>query len=231
MVLRQAIHRVKRLFREINADSRLSDRTVYSLMLNHTKWLIYRESEKLKLIKTDAPFQKLKCVRVIEAPLIDPCCGIKSKCTVYRTEERLPEIYEDGAGVIIRAVNTIDGSKSLNQIKASEWERKQENPWLDKNKKNSFYFFHDGYLYFPNGSWKMVEVDALFKNDITDLSLCDDPSTCDDETKQCKRFLDTNFIIPEYLEAQLFEAVLKDLANTYKKLPEKSNEINKNDNK
>lgn len=231
MTIRQAIHRVKRLFREINADSRLSDRTVYSLMLNHAKWLIYRESEKFNLIKTDYPFQKLKCVKVIEAPLIDPCCGIKSKCTVYRTEEKLPDIYEDGMGVIIRAVTTIDGSKSLAQIKASEWERKQDNPWLNKNKKNSFFFFNDGYLYFPNGTWKMVEIEAMFKEDISDINLCDNPSTCEDETKLCRRFLDTNFIIPEYLEAQMYDSVIKDLANTYKRLPEKSVEINKNDNK
>lgn len=231
MTNREAIHRVRRLFRETNADSRLSDRTIYSLMQNHAKWLIYRESEKLKLIKTDHSFQKLKCIPVIEAPAIDPCCGIKSKCTVFRTKDRLPEIYEDSVGVIIRSVTTVDGSKSLVQIKPSEWERKQANPWLDQEKKNRFFFFNDGYLYFPNGGWKMVEAESLFKKDISDLNLCDDPSTCDDEKKECKRFLDKNFIIPEYLEAQMYDAVIKDLANTYKRLPEKSVEINKNDNK
>ncbi len=229
MEIRESIHKVKRLFREINADSRLSDRTVYSLMQNHAKWLIYRESEKLKLLKSDYIFQKLKCVEVIEAPLIDPCCGIRGNCTIYRTKEKLPSMYEDGAGVIIQNITTIDGSKSLSLIKSSEWERKQNNPWLDKNKQNSFCFYFDGHLYFPNGSWKMVEVIALFKDDISNLNLCDDRNTCEDETKECKRFLDKNFIIPEYLEAQMYDAVIKDLSNTYKRLPEKSNQIDKND--
>lgn len=229
MSIREAIHRIKRMFREINADSRLSDRTVYSLMQNHAKWLIYRESEKLKLLKNDYTFQKLKCIPVIEAPLIDPCCGLRTCCTIYRTKDKLPRIYEDSSGVIIKSVTTIDGSKSLTPIKPSEWERKQGNPWIDKDKMNSYYFYFDGYLYFPNGSWKMVEAICLFKDDISDLNLCDDRGTCDDETKQCKRFLDNNFIIPEYLEAQMYDLVIKDLSNTYKKLQEKSNDINKND--
>lgn len=229
---REAIHRLKRLFREINADSRLTDRTVYSLLKNHAKWLIYRESEKLRLLKDDSIFQILKCVEVIEAPLIDPCCGIRNnKCTIYRTKNKIPSVYEDSSGIILRSVTTIDGSKSLIPIKASEWERKQANPWLDHNKKNVFYFYSDGYLYFPNGSLKMVQINGLFEKDISYLNTCDDPGTCDDETQKCVKFLDRNFILPEYLEAQMFDAAIKDLSNTYKRTEEKSHEINKNDTK
>lgn len=229
MTVRESIHRVKRMLREINADSRLSNKMVYSLLLNHAKWLIYRESEKLRLLKKDKVYQKLKCVEVIEAPLIDPCCGLKSKCTVYRTKDKLPDLFEDSAGVIIKDVVTIDGLTSLTPIKASEWERKIENPWLSKNKKNQFYFYSDGYLYFPNGSWKKVEIIAMFKKDTSEYNICDEKTTCDDESKGCVRFLDTEFILPDYLEAQMYDAVLKDLANIYKKLPEKSTEIDKKD--
>lgn len=231
MTNRESIYKVKKLFREVNADSRLSNRLVFSLMKNASRWLISRESDKQKLIRNDKAFQMLKCIKVIEAPLIDPCCGIRSLCKIYRTEERLPELYEDGNGVIIRGVLTIDGQTSLFQIKPSEWERKQNNPWIDKDKKNRYFFYSDGYLYFPNGSWKKVEVDALYTEDISDLNLCDDKLTCDDETKQCLSFLDKRFILPEYLEAQMYDSVKKDLSEIYAKLPEKSNNINKNDNK
>ena len=231
MTNREAIYKVKKLFREVNADSRLSNKFAFSLLETATKWLIPRESDKQRLVRNDRIFQKVKCVKVIEAPLIDPCCGIKSKCTIYRTEDKLPPLYEDDSGVIIRNVTTIDGQVSLFKIKPSEWERKQSNPWIDKEKKNKFFFFSDGYLYFPNGSWKMVEVDALFNRDISDLDLCDDKGTCGDETKQCKPFLDRMFIFPDYLEAQMYDAVKKDLFEIYEKLQEKSNQINKNDNK
>lgn len=231
MINREAVYKIRKLFREVNADSRLSNRLVFSLMENASKWLISRESDKQKLIRNDKAFQMLKCVEVIEAPLIDPCCGIKSLCTMYRTKNRIPELYEDSNGVIIRGVLTIDGQTSLFQIKPSEWERKQNNPWIDKDKKNKYFFYSDGYLYFPNGSWKMIEIDALFTRDISDYNLCDDKLTCDDETKQCRKFLDKKFILPEYLEAQMYDSVKKDLIEIYKKLPEKSHEINKNDNK
>jgi hypothetical protein len=229
---REAISRLKRMLREINADSRLTDRTVYSLLENHAKWLIYRESEKLRLLKKDDVYQSYKCVEVIEAPIIDPCCGIRSDCTIYRTKNKIPPIYEDSFGVIIKSVTTIDNGVSLTPIKASEWERKNKNPWLSEDNKNKFYFYFDGYLYFPKGSWKKVNIFALYKKDISDLNLCENDNTpCNDETKKCKRFLDKQFIIPDYLEAQMFDSAIKDLSNTYKRFPEKSNEINKNDNK
>lgn len=230
MTIREGIHKVKRLFREINADSRLSDRVVYSLMNTHTGWLVYRESEKLKLVKGDKIYQTIKCVPVIEAPLIDPCCGVKSNCTIYRTKDRLPELFEDGNGVIIKTAVSIDSSTSLTMIKPEEYERKVNNPWINQEKKNQYFFFNDGYLYFPGGNWKKIEVKAMFKLELNLNDLCTETPDCDDPAKKCIRFLDTRFIIPTFLEAQMFDAVIRDLSNTYKRLPEKSNEINKNDN-
>lgn len=231
MTNREAIHRVKRLFREINADSRLTDRTVHSLIVNHGKWLIARESNKMALLNKNNIYQTLKCVDLIEVPLIDSCCGIKSDCTMYRTKNRMPEMYEDSNGPIVRSVTTIDGQTSLLLIKGPEWERKRNNPWVNQSHLNKFFIIEDDYFYFPNGTWKKVNISGLFKEDISYLPSCDDPGTCDDETKACVRFLDRKFIMPEYLEAQLYDAVVKDLSNTYKRMPEKSNEINKNDNK
>mgnify|MGYP003435876871 FL=1 len=77
----------------------------------------------------------------------------------------------------------------------------------------------------------MVEVPGLYRLDISNINLCDNRLTCEDESKECKRFLDRNFIIPDYLESQMFDAVLKDLSNTYKRIPEQSANINKNDTK
>jgi hypothetical protein len=223
---RKAISRVKKIFREVNADSRLSNRTIYSLLESHAKFLIYRESEKLKLMKKDEIFQPYKCVEVIEAPLIDPCCGIKNLCTVYRTKDKIPSLYEDSYGVIIKSVTTIDDQTSLTSIKPTEWERKQNNPWIPKNQKNKFFFYSDGYLYFPNGSWKLINLRGLFTKDISNTQQCDD---C--KPKKCVKFLDQQFIIPEYLESQMFDFVKKDLIDTYTRLPEKSNHIDKQDNK
>jgi hypothetical protein len=42
--------------------------------------------------------------------------------------------------------------------------------------------------------------------------------------------MDSPFVVPDYLLAQLFDYTLKELGNMYLRLPEKSQEINKNDN-
>ena len=67
MTNREAISTVKRLFRQINADSLMSNKFVYSLLKKHAKWLIYRDSDKLRLLRKHKIYQKIKCLKVIEA--------------------------------------------------------------------------------------------------------------------------------------------------------------------
>ena len=60
MTIRESIFIIKRLFREVNADSKLTNKAVNSLISKHCKWLIYRDSERLKLLKKNNIYQKLK---------------------------------------------------------------------------------------------------------------------------------------------------------------------------
>lgn len=223
----ESIHSVKRLFREINADSRLPDRLVYSLLQKHLRWLVYTEGEKLKLTKLDTLFQKKKCVKVIEAPLVDSCCGIKSYCKIWRTEEKLPEIMEDNKGVLIRSINTIDGLTGFTLVSAKDMERKINNPWIKNLEDKKYYYYSDGYIYFPYKHYPMVEIEAYFTEAVS--SSCENFSNSN-STASCKRFLDEKWICPEYLEARVIDAVIKELSNTYKRIREASHEINSNDN-
>lgn len=231
MTIREGIFTVKRLFREVNADSRLPNKLVYSLLLKHSKWLVYRDSEKLKLLKRHKIYQTQKCIKVIEAPSVDSCCGIKSKnCTIYRTENKIPEMYEDSAGVIIHNITSVDAQKStdIEMRTISAIRRLLQNPWAKKTSKGKIYaFYNDGYVYFPFKHLKMVQIEAFFikKLEETDCEPCKD---CD--KKPCPKFLDSELVIPDYLEAQMVDYVLKDLASTYQRIPEKSIDINKNDN-
>ena len=223
---REVISNIKKIIKEVNADSKLSNKFAYSLAKKHARWLIHRESEKLKLIKKDSIYQRLKCVEVIDAPAIDPCCGIKSLCTVKRTKDKIPSMYEDSMGALIKTINTIDSQTSLISIKASDWERKQSNPWIPKNNKNKYFFYSDGHIYFPNGAWKKVEIVAYFEEDISHLNKCDQLGDCKED---CVPFLDREFRLPEYIQAELFANIKKDLMESYSQLPEKSHNINKND--
>lgn len=169
-------------------------------------------------------FKKLKCVEIIDAPAVDPCCGIKSLCTVKRTKHKLPTIYSDTYGPIIRNVLSIDGSQSLIGIQAQEFERLSKNPWR-KNKDSKYYFYSDGHLYFPNGGFKMVEIDAYWEEDIQGYSKCNT-----DDSNECIQFLDKEFSIPGYFEAVLFQMAEQEIKGTYAAIPTKEHQIDKNEN-
>lgn len=227
MTKREAIYQLKRLFREVNADSRLTNRLAYSVLQKHSRWLIKRDSERLSLLKKSNLFKTLKCVKVIEAPAVDPCCGIKSHCKVWRTETPLPDIFEDNNGPIIRNITTIDSSKEIRIISPTAWLRKSKNPWR-KNNSDKYAFYSDNHLYFPNGGYKMIQVEAYFEESISDYNDCNSDDS-DDSTSSgnCGRFLDEDFNIPDYLEGQLFDYAIKDIGGTYARIPEASTQIDK----
>lgn len=228
---REFISTVKRSLRESNSDSRFTNKLIYYTILKHQRWLIYRDSERLKFIKKDDIYQKIPCLKLKEVSKVS-CSNIELPidCKIYRTEKKIPEMFEDSGGVIIDRITSIDGSFKVDLTTPQDLQRKLKNPWL-RNKSNKVYaYYEDGYLYFPNNDIKAINVYGFFIDDLKSeyKNGCEDP--CEDCNKSnCKRFLDGGLRIPDYLEAQLFDLVVKDLMNTYKRFPEKSHEINKND--
>jgi len=223
MTNREAISRVRKIWREVHADSRFTYKLAYGLLLSGSKLLIKQDSERLKIITQSNLFLKLKCIEVIEAPLVDPCCGLRLSCKIWRTKEKLPKLYSDTYGPIIRNVYTLDGMTPLTMIRATAYEKIMKNPWK-KNKKEKYFFFSEDYLYFPNGAFEKVEVDGYWEDDISGLNKCEDDDT------DCTLFLDSTFKIPGYLETPLFEMVKRTIAESYARLPEKSHQIDKNSN-
>jgi len=222
MTNREAISRVKKIFREVNADSRFTNKLAFSILKTAARVLIKRENDRLKIYNQLQLFQPYKCVEVIEAPAIDPCCGIRSHCKVWRTKEKLPKFYEDTSGPIIKSVYTIDNLERFYNINPTDYINIINNPWI-KNDTNKYFFPHDGYLYFPNGGYRKVEIMGYNEDEIH--------NDCDSNSKkECVRFLDQQFRIPGYLEKPIFEFVEQEIMNTYARLHEKSAQIDKNDN-
>ncbi len=199
----QLISDARTIAKEVNADSRLSNKAIWSIISKHMDWLVHRESNKLKMANFDYLYQVIKCVEVIEAPAIDPCCGVKSKCTVFRTKDRMPELFEDSAGVRIKMIYSIDNSADFTQIKVKDYMRKLEDPNMKYDKARYFYF-NDGYLYFPKNFPRKVMVKGHFKFDVTNDCAC---ST----DKKCIKRVDESSMMPDYLRGELMEFVKKDL--------------------
>lgn len=140
----------------------------------------------------------------------------------------MPELLEDGYGPIIKSISTIDNSKSFTVVTPAELERKLKNPWINGVNNKLYYYYSDGYLYFPGVHYKKINITGLFLGKV--VSKCDATSSSSFLKDDCVSFMDSSFIVPDYLLAQLFDYTLKELGNMYLRLPEKSQEINKNDN-
>lgn len=217
ITIREAISGVKKGLREVNADSRTTNKFVYSVFSRHLKYVLSRDSDAFRLTRRNSLYQTLRCVKVIEAPAIDPCCGLRTRCTVYRTEDRLPDVLEDSTGPRIKLVAPIDSigktkgnGKTLKVINATDWLKKIDNPW-NKWSVSGFVIYNDGYLYFPNERWKLVLVEAAFLLDVV--------SPCDEEEEECKRFMDKKIHAPERQVAEAIGKTIEEIGGVYKQVP------------
>lgn len=218
LTIRAAISQVKIPNKAVNADSRLTNRYIFSLLRKHRDLLIKQVDNKFQLLKLGYLFQAWKCADLEPVPTIDECCDIKNDCNIYRTRHKLPYTLVASWGPIFRKISSLDGFTEIYPITLSEWNRKQE----DTNRKydKTYYcWWSDGHLYFPNLEWKGVRIEALFEFDLDD--------DCN-EKDHCKSILDNKFRIPKELMAVCVDNVNKEMLGYYERLMPDENEINKN---
>jgi len=72
-----------------------------------------------------------------------------------------------------------------------------------KYNKKQYFWFLDGYLYFPNLAWDAVKVEAIFENDV---------ETCDSD--KCVIRQEQSLNIPDYLFSEIEQYVVKELTMT-----------------
>lgn len=219
---RTVIDSFRQKLQERNADSNFSNQFLYNVLMEHAKWLIKREVSSGRIYKNTTLFQRFN-VDVIEVPLIDACIGIKTNCKIYRTKDKLPEMWTDNDGPIVSYITSIDGTTEFLITTPNTWRSKENDPYQRKSKVN-YAFFSEGYFWFPKVNPNKVITSGFFTDD---LALLDRP--CDDcnEDKECLRFLDTRFMVPDWIQAEMFAKALEQVAGVTKRMPEDT-EINKN---
>lgn len=218
IIKRVAIESLREKLRERDADSNYSNQFLFNILVEHAKWLIKREISKGNIYKNTALFQTFRCVDVIESSTIDKCCPIKTKCTIFRTKNKLPDIWLEDAGPIIKGVTSVDNSSDFWVTTPTTWQNKRENPY-QKMSKQMHSFYSDGYMWFPENNPHKVNINAFWVDDVSTLNECEDNG--------CVRYLDTRFMIPDWLEAEMYAKALEQVAGVTKRLPE-DNIINKN---
>ncbi len=200
------ISRVRIQIKAVRQDSFITDRTIYTFILKHAKWLMKREDGKNKLMNFTSVIQTLDFVELIEVDKVEACCtGIRSDCTIKRTEKKLPVFLQGYHGPLIRSVTSLDGSERLQPTLPTTY-LGIANSKNFKYNKSKYYWFLNDYLYFPNLEWDAVRIEGIFEDDISEF-------TCDEDS--CKVRQDQSFNVPDYLLGELEAQVLKDFLALY----------------
>ncbi len=222
MNIGEQISRVRTINKLQNEDAKISDRVIYTQMLNIRDRFIKNEDDKKALSKMIYLFRPLHYVELIEVDTIE-ACGIDSECTVMRTKDRLPDIVQGASGPVIKAITSIDGTITVNPTTRVSAIRKMNlNEWKYNN--DLYYYIEDDYAYFPNLDWDAVRVFAFWE----DPYLIESMNDCDSESS-CVPMKEREFFCPSHLNDPIMDKVIQEIAGIYSRLRE-DEFINKNSN-
>ena len=201
--IRESISRIRNVFKLVTEDAFLTDRFIYSLLLKHSKALIRRQDVENKLMQYDSLFETLPYVELIEVDKIEAdCARIKTGCKIMRTKKKLPKLMTGANGPILRTISSIDGSDIFQQCLAAVYVAMTQSTSFKYNKTH-YFWYKNGYLYFPNVDFDYVKIEGIFEDSI-------DPFVCDKELK-CIYRQDDDLFIPDYLLPEIEQLVIKDL--------------------
>lgn len=196
------VSRVRNVIKGVKEDAFLTDRFLYSLVLKYAKLYIRRQDTENKIMRFQSLFEPLPCVELIEVDKIEACCsGIKTNCTIKRTKDKLPTVLEGSYGPLFRSISSIDGSIQLFQTYPITYADMTSLTTFKYN-HTKYYWYLNGYLYFPNIDWDSIRIEGLWEDSIAMY-------TCDGDV--CTPRQDDPTHIPEYLFAEIEQNVLKDL--------------------
>jgi hypothetical protein len=199
----ETISRVRNTLKAVKEDSFLTDRMLYFSILKYAKALIKREDNQFRLMRMSSIFQVLPYVELIDVDKVDAgCIGIYSGCYFKRSKEKIPSILNGMFGPIIRTVSSIDGTIELFRTEPGTYVSMTKTTTFKYN-NNLYFWYLDGYMYFPNLDWEAIRMEAIFDGDL-------DTCTSDD----CELQQDKPLTIPEYLFAEVEQFVVKELTMT-----------------
>ncbi len=201
----QSVSRVRNLLKAVKEDAFITDRFLYSLIIKYAKLYIKRQDTENKIMRFQSLFETIPCLELIEVDKVEACCtGIKSNCTIHRTKDRLPEVLEGSYGPLFRSIASIDRSVELYKTYPSTYTA-MANTKNFKYNKNKYYWYLDGYLYFPNIQWDGVLVEGLWAESVDYLKCNEDSDPCQPRQKHMIH-------VPEYLFAEIEKMVMGDLS-------------------
>ena len=213
----ESISRIRNLIKGVKQDAFITDRFLYSIIIKYAKTLIRRQDNENKIMKFQSLFEAVPCIELIEVDKVEACCtGIRTKCTIRRTKDKLPEVFEGVYGPLFRGITSLDRSQQVVKTYPSTFTN-IANSSNYKYNNSKYYWYIDGHLYFPNIDWEGVLVEALWTDDVGYLK-------CDGNDCTVKQDLEMH--IPEFLFSEVEQMVMRDFG-IFVQFPEISSQEDK----
>lgn len=221
VTIRESVYRIKGTLKVSAEDAFITDRYVYRVLLKYARAIVRRQDNESKLMQYDSLFETLPYIELIEVDKIESdCAGLKTGCKIMRTKNKIPKAIHGSQGPIFRSVGPIDFSDTFQQINAAIYVAMSRSTNFKYNKCN-YFWYKNGYLYFPDITWDAVLVEAMWEEPL------DRYCTEDGNDIECTIMQDKAFSIPDYLFAEIEQMVLQELM-TLGKIPSDNTDDSQN---
>lgn len=227
MTVREIIDSFRSKIKERSIDTIYTNGQLYQFLKEQFEWILAREASAGRVWTSTYMFKILRGLEVIEVSTIDENCPIKGCCKISRTKDRLPSIWRDKGGTIIRFVTSLDGSTDFFITTAWGWNNKKNDPY-QKLTSQKYTFYQDGYLWFPEHNPHRINVEAFFEEDLAYInSKRNDCEGCY-EKEDCIRYLDTDMMLPDWVLAESISKAAELLLGTAARI-QQDNNLDKNE--
>jgi hypothetical protein len=201
----EAVSRVRNIIKASTEDAFITDRFIFSIIMKHAKHFIRRQDSLNEILRFNSFFRRLPCVELIEVDRVEACCDVKSNVTVMRTREKIPGVMDSSFGPLFRTVASVDDSTIVYKTEPVLYNALSKTSGYKYNRQR-YYWYLNGYLYFPNVVWQAVSVEGIFEQDLTGFTCTEDPG--------CIKRQEQQLIVPDYLFTEIEAQVLNDLKYT-----------------
>jgi hypothetical protein len=195
----ESISRIRTILKIVTEDAFITDREVYSILSKYAKFVIRRQDNEKKLMQYEGLFEFLPFEELEEVSKIEAGCGaIQTKCTIMRTEKKLPNLMSGAYGPLIRKVFSIDASASFEKTTLNNF-ISIANSTNYKYNTTKYFYIRNEHVYFPNWDGEGVMIEGLWDDTLDGRCIADN----DD----CTLMQDRPFPMPDYLFSEIEQLV------------------------
>ncbi len=203
MLVGEAISRVRNQIKSVKQDANLTNRFLYSMIMKHARFFMHRQDNLNRIMKYNSVFQTLNHVELIIVDKAEAeCYGVDTGCYFKRTKNKLPRMIEGYFGPLLRSVSSMDLSRQVIPTFPMTFQQISNQRTFKYNNKK-YYWYLNGYLYFPNLEWDALRIEGVFEDDISAMNC--------DTTDDCLFIQDQKINVPEFLFSEIEQLVIRDL--------------------